>query len=104
MTDGLRSGRRVGDAAAAWWEAAAAGGRRLGHGRPPPAAAASPMRPPQGGDAAAAAAAASPPNSETRHVDRPGRCPRRRIYLKLGMHKGFVITHRPRAKKGAVAG
>ena len=80
------------------------GGRRLGHGRRPPAAAASQRRRPHGRRTAAAGGRRPPPNSETGHVDRPGRCPRRRIDLKLGMHKGLVIRHRPRAKKGAVAG
>ena len=70
-------------------------------------------RPPLGGGGRAAAtrpppAVAAPPNqptlSETGHVDRPGRCPRRRIDLKLGMHKDLVIGHRPRAKKGPSQG
>ena len=46
-----------------------------------------------------------PPNSETGHVDSPGRCPRAQIGLKLGVHTGMatrsvyriVNAHRPAA-------
>jgi len=31
-----------------------------------------------------------PPNSETGHVDSPGRCPRAQIGLKLGVHTGMA--------------
>jgi hypothetical protein len=39
-----------------------------------------------------------PPNSETGHVDSPGRCPRAQIGLKLGVHTGMAST--PRSELG----
>jgi hypothetical protein len=39
-----------------------------------------------------------PPNSETGHVDSPGRCPRAQIGLKLGVHTGMVLCSIPYPK------
>jgi hypothetical protein len=78
-------------------------GGRLAAARPPVAEAAAAYSPGGGrGRRAPLAGGRRPPNSETGHVDSPGRCPRAQIVLKL-VHTGIAITHRPRSKERAVA-